>query len=617
MEIGPGCRVVVLNGRHFPAFAAGDEGTVLRVDAEAQNCQVLFAGRTEGVQVALRHLRACSRSPSAAAAASAQPPSRCNAGGASSSRMGASSSPPDRSSRERSGARARQGHGEAESPNAPASDDGWGAGSRGKAAAHQERPRSQGPSRGTSPAPEPLSAARVPPTARPAAAAAAGGGAPPPLTTIPLQPLAPQGLLGYANGVEPASAAAADAGRAAARLEAMEARLANIEDEHRAEVSGLRHALDECVRAIGTCARAIDTMCADSAEALRDSGQADVGAAFAGDGSVGEWERAAAALHDAASLGMRALGGAPTACRPEAAPPKVSLEARINGGGGGSSASGGTLPVRRLYSGATAPLNPLGTEYALCPATLVQQQVFSSPISPRGGPSRCSSTPPPRGQQPAPPGSGGPCPGITAATNGEAQRRYLVASPGATSASGAPAPPVSPGACSAMTAAAAGAAGTSSGSAAAGPPPYHLSAAMPCQAMPPREACQAMAPRQVSRQSLGSNASVNMRGPVGSGVTALQPNLQPSVAMQNVVHHCSPLGVHVLGGMPPQHLAPPHPGHMMGSMRGGPPLSAMMPCLGPAGVLSPPQPVLSGRRSLGGPGCGFPAPPPLFGVAGR
>mmetsp|Transcript_60299 Transcript_60299/g.143675 ORF Transcript_60299/g.143675 Transcript_60299/m.143675 type:complete len:539 (-) Transcript_60299:141-1757(-) len=56
-EITVGCRVAVLNGRHFPAFAAGDEGVVLRVDAEAQNCEVLFTGRPHAVPVALRHLR--------------------------------------------------------------------------------------------------------------------------------------------------------------------------------------------------------------------------------------------------------------------------------------------------------------------------------------------------------------------------------------------------------------------------------------------------------------------------------------------------------------------------------------------------------------------------------
>mmetsp|Transcript_51846 Transcript_51846/g.116916 ORF Transcript_51846/g.116916 Transcript_51846/m.116916 type:complete len:495 (+) Transcript_51846:39-1523(+) len=61
LEVTPGCRVEVLSGRHFPAFGAGDEGVVLRVDNEAQNCEVLFTGKSHGVPVALRHLRVVSR----------------------------------------------------------------------------------------------------------------------------------------------------------------------------------------------------------------------------------------------------------------------------------------------------------------------------------------------------------------------------------------------------------------------------------------------------------------------------------------------------------------------------------------------------------------------------
>lgn len=57
-EITAGCSVVVLNGRHFLAFGAGDEGVVKRVDHEAQNCDVLFNGKSDAVPVALRHLRA-------------------------------------------------------------------------------------------------------------------------------------------------------------------------------------------------------------------------------------------------------------------------------------------------------------------------------------------------------------------------------------------------------------------------------------------------------------------------------------------------------------------------------------------------------------------------------
>eukprot|EP00928_Gymnodinium_smaydae_P095464 TRINITY_DN821_c0_g2_i2.p1 TRINITY_DN821_c0_g2~~TRINITY_DN821_c0_g2_i2.p1 ORF type:complete len:962 (+),score=157.30 TRINITY_DN821_c0_g2_i2:184-3069(+) len=105
------------------------------------------------------------------------------------------------------------------------------------------------------------------------------------------------------------------------RLEALECRLASFQDEHRAEVMSLRHALEECVRAIGTCARAIDTMCFE--EAHGGSGGATSGSYPSAcrvlngggvcDGQQGyrenftEWERAATALHDAAELGLRAL----------------------------------------------------------------------------------------------------------------------------------------------------------------------------------------------------------------------------------------------------------------------------------------------------------------------
>ena len=32
--------MVVLNGRNFPSFQAGDQGRVIRVDKEALNCEV-------------------------------------------------------------------------------------------------------------------------------------------------------------------------------------------------------------------------------------------------------------------------------------------------------------------------------------------------------------------------------------------------------------------------------------------------------------------------------------------------------------------------------------------------------------------------------------------------
>ena len=39
-NIKPHSQVVVLEGRHFQDFAAGDSGIVIRADAESQTCQV-------------------------------------------------------------------------------------------------------------------------------------------------------------------------------------------------------------------------------------------------------------------------------------------------------------------------------------------------------------------------------------------------------------------------------------------------------------------------------------------------------------------------------------------------------------------------------------------------
>jgi len=64
--IEAGCRVVVLNGRNFPSFQAGDQGRVIRVDKEALNCEVLFDGASQPVPVALRHLRLATAAGSAA-----------------------------------------------------------------------------------------------------------------------------------------------------------------------------------------------------------------------------------------------------------------------------------------------------------------------------------------------------------------------------------------------------------------------------------------------------------------------------------------------------------------------------------------------------------------------
>jgi len=55
-----GDKVVVLEGRHFQDFAAGDSGIVIRADAESQTCQVHFKHRPgESFNVAWRHLNKC------------------------------------------------------------------------------------------------------------------------------------------------------------------------------------------------------------------------------------------------------------------------------------------------------------------------------------------------------------------------------------------------------------------------------------------------------------------------------------------------------------------------------------------------------------------------------
>ncbi|CAK9005893.1 unnamed protein product [Durusdinium trenchii] len=52
-----GCRVRVLRGRQFSDFKERDEGVVLDINDECRNCTVVFDGRQEKVQVALKHLR--------------------------------------------------------------------------------------------------------------------------------------------------------------------------------------------------------------------------------------------------------------------------------------------------------------------------------------------------------------------------------------------------------------------------------------------------------------------------------------------------------------------------------------------------------------------------------
>merc|ERR1712113_1134676 len=76
------------------------------------------------------------------------------------------------------------------------------------------------------------------------------------------------------------------------RLEAVERRLAETEHDYRAELAYLTHALKECVSAISAVSQVVNWMCISASDASS------------------EWENAAAALHNAAIVGMRALDGA-------------------------------------------------------------------------------------------------------------------------------------------------------------------------------------------------------------------------------------------------------------------------------------------------------------------
>jgi len=131
-------------------------------------------------------------------------------------------------------------------------------------------------------------------------------------------------------------------------------------EEHRAEVSRLKHALEECVCAIGTCARAIDTMCLDSGN---DGLQKPF--AFAQQGltlrnglqdvdTIGRWERAAAAMRDAANLGKRALNGA-TDSEPVAASRRQPTPVRISS---------------RCASGAASAPTPISVEVMASTASM-------------------------------------------------------------------------------------------------------------------------------------------------------------------------------------------------------------------------------------------------------
>lgn len=537
-EIKEGSHVVVLNGRHFPAFTAGDEGVVLRVDLEAQNCQVRFGGKAEAVQVALRHLRLTCSSPHRSCSAGEGTPgaSPKEVLEATTAHHTPATSPATRS------------RGQA-APVEPSeymdSTAGFAAGLaavsgvvgqgglanglvNGAVVTQAEHPNLGLRHNTAGIADSPQGSARswgAPHRGGP------GGG-----TSSHSTARLPDGVMfghmmdnpplyaGYGSmpcaSPSVASGAAVDADWRAARLEALEARLAGIEEEHRTEVGGLRHALEECVRAIGTCAQAIDAMCADSMESIREGGASM--AALAPPALVGEWQRAASALHDAANLGMRALGGSASSFQPTR-----SAEPAYKASFPGPS-SGSATPVTRLPSGTASPV-----------AVEVQS------IAP-------GSSPPPAGAQVAAPMAtvpmGVPMQQPHAAIVNVDQRQYRVASPAH--------PPVA-----AL--------------------PLHMGTAVPHQ--------------HLSRSSPRGNIGIG--APAGGGGIALVHGL--GTAVWNPA--AAALGAHTGAACGPGHphaLYPLHgnhgmaaqlvpPGNLLGSIPGLPALPGVAPVVPNAGRSSP------------------------------
>ncbi|CAK0794746.1 unnamed protein product [Prorocentrum cordatum] len=275
-DIRSGTRVVVLGGRHFDAFEAGDAGLVTRVDLEAQNCEVLFEGRASAVPVALRHLRAAPSSLEAASAGPASPLGRAEASPTARPRGGAAHWP----------------RGYADSAEAFAAGLAAVGAGQGEAEAALGGPRSPAAlldaasSSSTAPAPMRRRACsdaglRVARVAEEEAAATppARAAAPPSSPPRPAQ-------VGQASSPATPAGSPVAGGWRANRLEALEARLARVEEEHRSEVASLRQALEQCVQSIGACALALDLGSADA---------------------PGSQACVAAALRDAAGLGQRAL----------------------------------------------------------------------------------------------------------------------------------------------------------------------------------------------------------------------------------------------------------------------------------------------------------------------
>lgn len=394
--IATGSQVVVLNGRHFPAFNAGDQGTVLRVVPDAQNCEVLFEGKSQPVSVALRHLRVLS-SP-AVAARTEELEKTVDGSGDHWSTLTSLVHGPDVPLLEPSdfmdstagfaaGLAAVSGGGAAGAP-----DDLPGVGApfskqdgRGDLCVPGKEPRSDdicdetrrrfqkaGHSGDQFPHTRPgfgPVGSRLPALAHtPLGVLAADGGGTFGSIVSPLQGV-------KETAVQRANTSATNGevkqptegfwhpdvsglqagpyqhlrfvGRSSmplldsiprlpsdmqwheSRLKALEARLASVEHEHRTEVSSLRHALEECVCAIGTCARAIDTMCIDGGMDAPHEPRTvpqvfQLKGALQDVDTIREWERAAGALRDAANLGRRALSCNVVACEGSATGPALA-----------------------------------------------------------------------------------------------------------------------------------------------------------------------------------------------------------------------------------------------------------------------------------------------------
>eukprot|EP00931_Biecheleriopsis_adriatica_P105675 TRINITY_DN8021_c0_g1_i6.p1 TRINITY_DN8021_c0_g1~~TRINITY_DN8021_c0_g1_i6.p1 ORF type:complete len:577 (+),score=83.53 TRINITY_DN8021_c0_g1_i6:146-1876(+) len=321
-EITVGCRVAVLSGRHFPAFGSGDEGVVIKVAPESQNCEVQFDNRPVPVPVALRHLSIVSPArPGSNPEGVSLDAGRSSARGreAASFSLDAGKNAPGRDSEsftldvDTSNNRGRRATAQADAEEASA--EPWSgltsllhaegpsmepceymdstAGFAAGLAAVSEAAGAAGASKsysgpGSNLLPGAMVGLDLNGDGRPNVLVA-GNGMPDRLERH-LQ--AAGGAAGTKTQSSPCEPAAAFTPRGSVAPVGSASESAHCN----AEVAALRHALEQCVHAIGLCARAIDSMCVQAADPEWQVRDALVG-----------WKSAAAALHDAANLGQKAL----------------------------------------------------------------------------------------------------------------------------------------------------------------------------------------------------------------------------------------------------------------------------------------------------------------------